>query len=62
MPALDAVLKPGGKLVIPVGPTARLQQLVKVTRLADFIGKFPTVVFSSQDNQLLRGSPSLPPQ
>lgn len=31
----------------------------KVTRLADFIGKFPTVVFSSQDNQLLRGSPSL---
>ncbi len=31
----------------------------KVARLADFIGKFPTVVFSSQDNQLLRGSPSL---
>ena len=31
----------------------------KVTRLADFIGKFPTVVFSSQDNQLLRGSPAL---
>jgi DNA replication and repair protein RecF len=31
----------------------------KVTRLADFIGRFPTVVFSSQDNQLLRGSPSL---
>ena len=31
----------------------------KVTRLADFIGKFPTVVFSSQDNQFLRGSPSL---
>jgi DNA replication and repair protein RecF len=31
----------------------------KVMRLADFIGKFPTVVFSSQDNQLLRGSPSL---
>jgi DNA replication and repair protein RecF len=31
----------------------------RVTRLADFIGKFPTVVFSSQDNQLLRGSPSL---
>jgi DNA replication and repair protein RecF len=31
----------------------------KVTRLADFIGKFPTVVFSAQDNQLLRGSPSL---
>ncbi len=31
----------------------------KVTRLADFIGRFPTVVFSSQDHQLLRGSPSL---
>jgi len=31
----------------------------KVTRLADFIGKFPTVVFSSQDSQFLRGSPSL---
>lgn len=31
----------------------------KVTRLADFIGRFPTVAFSSQDNQLLRGSPSL---
>lgn len=31
----------------------------RVTRLADFIGKFPTVVFSSQDSQFLRGSPSL---
>lgn len=31
----------------------------KITRLADFIGKFPTVVFSSQDSQLLRGSPAL---
>jgi DNA replication and repair protein RecF len=31
----------------------------KVTRLADFIGRFPTVVFSSHDNQFLRGSPSL---
>ncbi|MBI2516862.1 MAG: DNA replication and repair protein RecF [Opitutae bacterium] len=31
----------------------------KIARLADFIGKFPTVVFSSQDNQFLRGSPSL---
>jgi len=31
----------------------------KVTRLAELIGKFPTVVFSSQDNQLLRGTPSL---
>jgi DNA replication and repair protein RecF len=31
----------------------------RVTRLADFIGKFPTVAFSSQDNQFLRGAPSL---
>lgn len=31
----------------------------KVTRLADFIGRFPTVAFWSQDNQFLRGSPSL---
>ncbi len=31
----------------------------RVTRLADFIGRFPTVVFSSHDNQFLRGSPSL---
>jgi DNA replication and repair protein RecF len=30
-----------------------------VTRLADFIGKFPTVVFSSHDNQFLRGAPAL---
>lgn len=30
-----------------------------VNRLGDFIGRFPTVVFSSQDNQLLRGAPSL---
>jgi DNA replication and repair protein RecF len=31
----------------------------KVTRLGDYLGKFPTVVFSSQDNQFLRGSPSV---
>ena len=31
----------------------------RVTRLADFIGKFPTVVFSSHDNQFLRGTPAL---
>ncbi|MBI3887430.1 MAG: DNA replication/repair protein RecF [Opitutae bacterium] len=30
----------------------------KVTRLGDFIGKFPTVVFSSQDSQFMRGAPS----
>ena len=31
----------------------------RVNRLADFIGKFPTVAFSSQDNQFLRGAPAL---
>jgi DNA replication and repair protein RecF len=29
----------------------------RVTRLADYLGTFPTVVFSSQDQQLIRGSP-----
>jgi len=31
----------------------------RVTRLADFLGKFPTVVFSSQDLLLVRGAPAL---
>src|SRR3954469_17744153 len=30
----------------------------RVTRLADYLGQFPTVVFSSQDLQLVRGSPA----
>jgi DNA replication and repair protein RecF len=30
----------------------------RVTRLADHLGRFPTVVFSSQDLQLVRGSPA----
>ncbi|MBL9211468.1 MAG: DNA replication/repair protein RecF [Opitutaceae bacterium] len=30
----------------------------RVTKLADHLGRFPTVVFSSQDLQLVRGSPS----
>jgi DNA replication and repair protein RecF len=29
----------------------------RVTRLGDFLGQFPTVAFSSQDQQLIRGSP-----
>ncbi len=29
-----------------------------VTRLGDFLGRFPAVVFSTQDNQLIRGSPA----
>ena len=31
----------------------------RVTKLADFIGRFPTVAFSSHDNQFLRGAPAL---
>ena len=31
----------------------------RVTRLADHVGRFPTVVFSSQDLQLIRGVPAL---
>jgi DNA replication and repair protein RecF len=31
----------------------------RVTRLADYLGKFPTVVFSAQDLQLVRGAPAL---
>lgn len=30
----------------------------RVTKLADYLGRFPTVVFSSQDVQLVRGSPA----
>lgn len=44
-------LRPGGKEVLCDGE--------RITRLADFLGRFPTVVFSSQDQQLVRGSPSL---
>ena len=31
----------------------------RVTKLGDYLGRFPTVVFSSQDIQLVRGSPGL---
>ncbi len=31
----------------------------RVTRLGDFLGRFPTVVFSSQDQLLVRGAPAL---
>jgi DNA replication and repair protein RecF len=30
----------------------------RITKLADYLGRFPTVVFSSQDIQLVRGSPA----
>lgn len=31
----------------------------RITRLGDYLGKFPTVVFSSQDMLLVRGAPAL---
>jgi DNA replication and repair protein RecF len=31
----------------------------RITKLADYLGRFPTVVFSSQDMLLVRGSPAL---
>lgn len=49
------------RLSITLSPQERvvMWEQGRVTRLADFIGKFPTVAFSSHDNQFLRGSPSL---
>ncbi|MCU0792282.1 MAG: DNA replication and repair protein RecF [Opitutaceae bacterium] len=44
-------LRTGGKEVTCDGE--------RITRLADFLGRFPTVVFSSQDQQLIRGAPAL---
>lgn len=44
-------LRSGGKEVTCDGE--------RITRLADFLGRFPTVVFSSQDQQLVRGAPAL---
>lgn len=48
---VQVVLKPGSKEVFLDGE--------KVSRFSDFVGQFPSVVFSSQDIQLLRGAPSL---
>jgi DNA replication and repair protein RecF len=44
-------LRSGGKEVTCDGE--------RITRLGDFLGRFPTVVFSSQDQQLIRGAPAL---
>lgn len=44
-------IRPSGKEVVFDGSPVR--------RLADVIGRFPTVLFSSEDIQLVRGSPSL---
>ncbi len=47
------------ELTIKLRPGAKEAWLeaTKVARLAEVIGRFPTVVFSSQDQQLVRGSP-----
>lgn len=49
------------RITVSFGPDGRTVEWEqgRVARLADFIGRFPTVVFSSQDHQLLRGSPGL---
>lgn len=49
--AVTVRLRPSGKEVQCDG--------VRVTRLADYLGKFPTVVFSSPDQMLVRGAPAL---
>jgi DNA replication and repair protein RecF len=49
------------RITLTLGPDGRDVQWEqgRVARLADFIGKFPTVVFSSQDSLMLRGAPAL---
>ena len=48
---LEIRLRPGAKQVLLDGQPVR--------RLGDFIGDFPTITFSSQDIQILRGAPAL---
>lgn len=52
-----------GEVELEVGLSGATRQLLlngdKVTRMADFIGLFPTVVLSSEDIQLLRGAPQI---
>jgi len=49
------------RITVTFGPDGRTVEWDRgrVTRLGDFIGRFPTVAFSSQDHQFLRGSPAL---
>ncbi|AOS46162.1 DNA replication and repair protein RecF [Lacunisphaera limnophila] len=49
------------RIMITLKPAARevMWEQGRVTRLGDFIGRFPTVAFWSQDNQFLRGAPAL---
>ncbi|MGF1448764.1 MAG: DNA replication/repair protein RecF [Opitutales bacterium] len=46
---VDLTLEPKGKTLQVDGE--------RIARLGDFLGRFPAVVLSSDDNQLLRGSP-----
>lgn len=56
---LDHEREGASELTVKLRPGAKEAWLeaTKVTRLADLIGRFPTVVFSSQDQQLVRGAP-----
>ena len=51
----------GSRITVELSPTGREVhwEQGRVERLADFIGRFPAVVFSSQDSQFLRGTPSV---
>lgn len=48
---LELTFKPGSKRVLMDGEPVR--------RMADILGRFPTITFSSHDIQILRGAPSL---
>jgi DNA replication and repair protein RecF len=49
------------KLIIKLRPDGRELWCdgEKITKVADYLGRFPTVVFTSQDMMLVRGSPAL---
>jgi DNA replication and repair protein RecF len=47
---LTITLRPDGRELVCDGE--------KVTRMADYLGRFPTVVFTSQDLLLVRGAPA----
>ena len=48
---LEILLKPGSRKVFMDGELVR--------RMSDILGRFPTITFSSQDIQILRGAPTL---
>ena len=49
------------EVTIKIRPEAKevWSDQTRITKLVDYVGRFPTVVFSSQDIQLVRGSPAL---